>query len=242
MKPIYLLLSISLILSACASPVENASQGIKPTATATIPPSPTATIVPSPTPSPTPEYISMDQIVLMTDPEKIAQVPDAYNSYNKTVSTISPEIVILDDGTSYLAYDIQTGEVSSLAEVDLELIPLNDGTFKEARSFERGEEDNGVRIITADVGNAPYGASKMENHQDVNKHLRLEKSFSNPQTYLGAFAINGEKFGGSGSYWVGYRGYMDDRTLILYLDEEGNFRYALFDISPGEFYSKYYNL
>jgi hypothetical protein len=237
-----LLAALAILLTACLSPSRGAApQTAEPTPTATALPTATATVSPIPTFTQTPQPTPTPDVSVMTDDEKIAHV-EGYDAENKFPSTILPNIVIIDDGTSYLAYDIQTGEVSNLADVDLELIPLTDGAYKEARSFEKGEEDNGVRVITSDVGNSPYGASKMENHQDGNKYLRLVKSFVEARTPIGAFTVNGEKLGGAGSYWVFYQSYMEDRTLIVYLDENGMYRFAIFDITPGEFYSKYYNL
>jgi hypothetical protein len=83
----------------------------------------------------------------MSDDEKLNLVVGFENA-NKFPSTIHPHIVIIEDGDGHLAYNIQTGDVTSLDSVNIGLIPLNDGTFKEARSFDVHEVYNGMGVIT----------------------------------------------------------------------------------------------
>lgn len=181
--------------------------------------------------------MTMDDVRNMSDEDKLAHVT-GYEGSNMSVSTLHPHIVLIDGDNDSVAYNILTGEVTDLAAVNIELIHTVNGETKEVWSFGASEIDEGVRIITADVGDGIYDADKMELHPNGNSHLRFVKSLGSDLKPIGAFSLDGAAFGGVGNYWVFYQEYKGNRTFVVYLDSDGKFQYALFRIDPKQFMSR----
>jgi hypothetical protein len=236
MKPIYLLLSISLILAACASPVDDASQGIEPTATATIPPSPTATIVPSLTSSPTPVVLSMEQIALMSEEEKVEYVKGkGFEGYNIFASNEISDIAILNQGVEYKAYNLITGEVSSLEDVGLAALRLTEVGMTIARGGDRGflemgssvGSDNLLEILLAegiapgvDAGDhtdATYVFRKLMQPSNFDNLVRTEGGSSRDIVFNGGYIVFATEVQVSGR----------NAVIVRYVDGNGNLRIHL---------------
>jgi hypothetical protein len=141
-----LLATLAILLTACLSPSGGAPQTAEPTPTATTLPTATATISPTPTSTQTPQPTPTPDVSVMTDEEKIALV-EGYDAEIKFTSTVFPSIVIIDDGSSYLAYDIQTGEVKRLAEAGIAVLTTKTG---EKLDFEAYTIDDVREAIEAD--------------------------------------------------------------------------------------------
>jgi hypothetical protein len=135
----------------------------------------------------------------MTDEEKIALVV-GYEGENKYLSTVFPYIVILDDGSRYLAYDIQTGEVTSLDEVGIAVFRHIDGvSHYELQIFD--DKDEMLDFVRANNGEGDTKISSYENHPDfynlvmkvyqAHKYINLEKSPSSERSATASITDSG---------------------------------------------------
>jgi hypothetical protein len=226
-----LLAALAILLTACLSPSGGAApQTAEPTPTTSALPTATATVSPTPTFTQTPQPTPTPDVSVMTDDEKIALV-EGYDAENKFSSTIFPNIVIIDDGSSYLAYDIQTGEVSSLDDAGTAVFRHIDGvTHYELQMFD--DKDEMLDFVRANNGDGNTSISSYQQHPDfynlVKKVYQAQK-YINLEISPSAISVSTLAITDSGSaqgytyvslYEVVYEGELS--TVLTFKDEVGN--------------------
>lgn len=221
-----LLAALAILLTACLSP-----QTAEPTPTATALPTATATVPPIPTSTQTPQPIPTPDVSVMTDDEKIAHV-EGYDAENKFPSTIFPNIVILDDGSSYLAYDIQTGEVSSLDEAEIYILRQESDSIVEFRFLDSSD----ALTTYLRLSGANGSINDIEIHPNAFKHFIefLGKLPGTDSQIKRAVTINGTAF----SFW----GILTQLiyTLVTFINSEGDLETVIASFTPTDLSSLNY--
>jgi hypothetical protein len=220
-----LLAALAILLTACLSPSGAAPQTSEPTPTATALPTATATISPTPTSTQTPQPTPTPDVSVMSDEEKLNLVP-GYEGENKYVSSVFPNIVIIDDGSRYLAYDIQTGDEKSLSDAGIFVLSTKSG---EKIDFEAYALWDVRRVIESD---GPYQMNSAyisdEQRKEQSEFYKMIYSISNidMEGFRGGFpvqsTVSGEFFG---VFILGVRN-SDGTigTLLTYVDSEDTYQ------------------
>jgi len=217
-----LLAALAILLTACAPQTAEPMPTLTPSPTSS-PPSPTSSPPPpEPTIEPTPVHLNMEDIDNMSDDEKLNLVV-GFEDSNKFPSTIHANIVIIEDGDGYLAYNIQTGEVIDLQSAGIAVLETKSGGIVE---FEGYTLENIREAIEADNPYLRLDEYENESQKDAKVALYgwIYREFNvDMEGYRVGFPVENSQTGQI--FWVFVLGVTNDDggygSLVTYRNSEG---------------------
>jgi hypothetical protein len=195
MKPTFILLAISLLFAVCATAAPEPTP-VPPTST------PLPTVTPTMTPSPeliftpTPEPLTMDDVLDMDEDSKLQLLkdkhPEVFEGNNLFCSEEQPNICVVDTGTDYLLYDVIQGKFVTNIEAGLAILRFSEVGLAIRKDMSKSYHE--IRIVNGNEGAENFilgeeGARSMDRlgtHPDGDYMFRV---FWQPKNFLTDYGL-----------------------------------------------------